>query len=106
MSPAHVVRRDRRSDQQPLPQIRNATVNEDMRTPLHEAAIDGDLGLALTRVHSEEDIDQTDQDGNTPLFLAVTNKNVDIVEALLEAGANPRWGIATAILNGTDAPRP
>ena len=63
-----------------------------MRTPLHEAAIDGDLGLALTRIHSEEDIDQTDQDGNTPLFLAVTNKNVDIVEALLEAGANPEMG--------------
>lgn len=62
-------------------------VNRYLRTPLHIAAVKGDLvGLTeLLKYHAE--LDPTDIWGDTPLSLAQANRHWPIVIALVEQGA-------------------
>ncbi len=53
------------------------------------AAKDGDLGLAKDAFIRHDDPDVGDDDGNTPLYFAIKNHHVALVQALLEHHATP-----------------
>ncbi|CAN0530049.1 unnamed protein product, partial [Ectocarpus sp. 12 AP-2014] len=66
---------------------RNATRNEDGRTPLHLAALTGDKGLVLRLLQSGADVDARDGRGESPLVGASNRGKLDIIETLLDMGA-------------------
>jgi ankyrin repeat protein len=58
------------------------------RTPMHKAAIDGDMPELTRLLNGGADPSASDDDGWTPLHAAVQNWQLDVVNALLAAGAN------------------
>lgn len=60
------------------------------RSPLHYAAANGHLDMVKLLLDHEADVKAVDGDGVTALHLASDGTSVEVVEALLEANANPR----------------
>ncbi|RPA82107.1 ankyrin, partial [Ascobolus immersus RN42] len=59
--------------------------------PLHEAALNGKANCVKYLLEVGCKVDPLGgQDKDTPLMDAVENRHVDVVELLLEAGADPR----------------
>jgi uncharacterized protein len=58
------------------------------RTPLHAAAVHGDLSELRSLIMSGADPSAADIDGFTPLHFAIQQSYVDAVSALLAAGAD------------------
>ncbi len=58
-------------------------------TLLGEAAQSGNVELVLLVLAQTTNVDQQDVDGRTPLLIASYNGHVDVVKALLSAGADP-----------------
>jgi ankyrin repeat protein len=55
-------------------------------------AIDGpgtNVGIAMNLIDRGADVNMANQDGWTPLALAVSARNTDLVRALLSKGADP-----------------
>lgn len=63
-------------------------------TPLHLAALQGDLETIHRHVAAGSDLDQRDAWGSTPLTAATTFGHAAAVQLLLEAGADPVLGNA------------
>lgn len=61
-------------------------------TPLHEAAIDGNLEVAVTLINHGADIDIRNHSGWTPLHWAVWKQHRDIVRFLISHGADVNAG--------------
>ena len=61
----------------------------DNDTPLHVAAIRGDLGGVEVLLQTGADVDARGEEGCTPLYYAATYGYVRCAEALLRAGASP-----------------
>jgi ankyrin repeat protein len=59
-------------------------------TPLHIVAIWGDVEAARVLIASGAEIDARGEDDFTPLHNAVEQGHTEVVELLLDAGANPR----------------
>lgn len=61
-------------------------------TPLHHAAMRGNTEVVRLLLASTQrsDIDNPDIQGSSALHIAATYDNKDVVEILLEKGANPR----------------
>ena len=57
--------------------------------PLHEAVLKADSKAVLYLIQAGVPLDELDELGNTPLHWAVFGGYEDIVQILLEAGANP-----------------
>lgn len=57
---------------------------------LGRAALDGDLGFVQALLDREVPVDTRDDRGGTPLFHAAFKGHLEVVEALLAAGADPR----------------
>lgn len=57
------------------------------RTPLHEAAIDGDAELVRSLLAQGADPNATDDAGWTPLHFAAQDHAVEVVRLLIQAGA-------------------
>src|SRR5690348_9090448 len=57
------------------------------RTPLHYAAVAGDVGLVTELLVASADANAVDDDGWTPLHFAAQKGVAEIVRLLLEAGA-------------------
>lgn len=72
----------------PLVLIVSLQVGASSCTSLHEAARTGDLEVVNGFVSEGADVDEKDDEGRTPLALAVLNDRVDVAQALLEAGAS------------------
>jgi len=49
----------------------------------------GDLALAMDSLLRNDDPDQPDEDGNTPLYYSIRNDHLEIVKALLQKHASP-----------------
>lgn len=62
-----------------------SSVNAD---ELHEAARDGDLELLKPTLANVEHVDARDEAGETPLILAAIGGHLDVVETLIDAGAD------------------
>lgn len=56
---------------------------------LHQAVLSADIDTVQTLIATGEPLDELDELGHTPLHWAVFGGYLDIVKALLEAGANP-----------------
>jgi ankyrin repeat protein len=59
-------------------------------TPLHVAAIDGDLASAALLTAAGAELDTRDSQGNTPLFQAAKSHRFEMAKYLLQQGADPR----------------
>jgi ankyrin repeat protein len=57
------------------------------RTPLHYAAVDGEIGRVRELLVSGVDAGAADDEGSTPLHFAAQENRVEIVQLLLKAGA-------------------
>jgi ankyrin repeat protein len=57
--------------------------------PVHEAVLSADVEAVSSLIEAGMPLDGLDKFGNTPLHWAVFGGYDDIVQALLEAGANP-----------------
>lgn len=55
---------------------------------LHEAAAQGDAGVAKARLAEGEDMEKRDELGRTPLFVAVQAKQQAVIDLLLDHGAD------------------
>ena len=73
-------------------------IGNDTQWPLYIACDKGNTAMAQILINYSEDIfeKKTAEEGRTCLWVAASNKNIDIVLALLSAGANPN----TANSNG------
>jgi len=58
-------------------------------TALHVTVGYGHLEVVKALIAAEADIKQTDSDGNTPLQLAAMDNELEILQELLQAGADP-----------------
>lgn len=58
------------------------------RTPLHEAAIHGDLGIVDALLAAGAEVDARSEGGYTPLYIASQNGHVAVMKRLLEKGAD------------------
>lgn len=66
-------------------QVPNINAKSTMnRTPLHLAALKNHLGVVVTLINNDADINACDNDGNTPLHLASQAGHASIVKFLLE----------------------
>lgn len=70
--------------------VRSPPVTRQLRgcTPLGLAAFKGDIARIMTLLGKGMDINQLDRNGRTALHLAALNESVDVVRALLDAGAD------------------
>jgi ankyrin repeat domain-containing protein 50 len=67
-----------------------ARINKMQQSPLHRAAESGRMDLLSFWIEEEkEKINLEDQNQQTPLYLAVKQKHLDLVEYLLNKGADP-----------------
>ncbi|ELY78588.1 ankyrin repeat-containing protein [Natrinema pallidum DSM 3751] len=76
-------------------------------TLLHQAAISGRPDIARELIDRGINLDAQDSGGNTPLLTALEVENYDVVEVLLDAGADPnildnkgRYPLAMTVING------
>ena len=60
------------------------------RTPLHIAALWGDVEIVEVLLERGADPNVKDDNGQTPLHIAAQEGHVDVVRVLLERGADPR----------------
>jgi ankyrin repeat protein len=60
-----------------------------MKPILHERVLHSDLDGARSAIISGEDLNELDELGNSPLHWAVLRGDLDMVELLLEEGADP-----------------
>lgn len=74
-------------------------INERKRTPLHEAAKDGNLDLVRKLVDDGIDVNCYDFQGTTPLYEAVAHNHEDIVHFLISKGANTNFRNFTCTLS-------
>ncbi|MDZ5712848.1 M48 family metallopeptidase [Jeotgalibacillus haloalkalitolerans] len=58
-------------------------------TPLMDAVNMGDVDEVLTLIDNGADLEATDYEGSTALMYAIYNSNPEMLEILLEAGADP-----------------
>jgi len=56
--------------------------------PLHQAVKNGDIKTVTLLIEKGADLNATDEDGKTPLALALADENIDIAQLLLERGAD------------------
>jgi ankyrin repeat protein len=63
--------------------------DEQTRTGLHVAAINGNLQIAAILIKAGAKIDSTDKLGNTPLHYAGDRNQVEVTKLLLDLGAAP-----------------
>jgi len=73
----------------------NKGANPDIRdndgnTPLHDAALFGDVTAINYLVSMKAKVNQTNNRGETPLVLAVHRRDPLLVRTLMEAGADPK----------------
>jgi ankyrin repeat protein len=68
------------------PLLVNST-NERRQTPLHVAAIEGNLNICKLFIDNGALVNATDYEDTTPLHFAASNGHVSVVEYLLEQGA-------------------
>jgi ankyrin repeat protein len=61
--------------------------NEETRTGLHVAAINGNLSIAAILIKGRAKLDITDKLGNTPLHYAADRNQAEMAKLLLDAGA-------------------
>ena len=61
-------------------------------TPLHQAAVDGDIEQVKALIKAGADVNATDGRDNTPLCRAVASGNMEVVQLLVEAGADVNAG--------------
>lgn len=61
--------------------------NDESRTGLHIAAINGNLSIAAILIKGRAKLDITDKLGNTPLHYAADRNQVEMATLLLDAGA-------------------
>jgi ankyrin repeat protein len=61
--------------------------NEETRTGLHVAAINGNLSIAAILIKGRAKLDITDKLGNTPLHYAADRNQAEMTKLLLDAGA-------------------
>ncbi|XP_028406323.1 ankyrin repeat domain-containing protein 16-like [Dendronephthya gigantea] len=64
--------------------------NSDGKRALHEAALGGHLECVRYLINKDVEIDCLKRADWTPLMLACTKDNMDIISELIEAGANPK----------------
>jgi ankyrin repeat protein len=62
--------------------------NEESRTGLHIAAINGNLSIAAILIKGRARLDITDKLGNTPLHYAADRNQVEMAKLLVDAGAS------------------
>ena len=67
----------------------NNDVDDNGRTGLHIAAINGNLQIAAILIKASARLDVRDRLGNTPLHLAADRGQVEVATLLLDAGAPP-----------------
>lgn len=68
---------------------KNANVNQTGWSALHYAAIKGHSKIVSLLISKGAQVNQHSPDGDTPLISAVRSGDVDTVQALIRAGANP-----------------
>ena len=56
--------------------------------PIHDAAKAGDLAKVRQLLADGADVDARDYDGDTPLHWAARQDHADVIEGLLDAGAD------------------
>lgn len=74
-----------------------ASVDGGRRTALCAAAQEGRLDMVKHLISIGASVDAASEDGATPLLIAVQGQKNDVVQALLEAGADARAGALVAI---------
>lgn len=62
--------------------------NKDVISPLHIATKNGHVEIVRTLIKKGANLNVTDENGNTPLYLAIKNNLTDIAEILSGAGAD------------------
>ncbi|WP_412032697.1 DNA topoisomerase IV subunit A [Malacoplasma muris] len=62
--------------------------NPSSTTPIIDALLENDNDLALQLIHYGSDVNEIDEDGQTPLMIAANSGNVKIVSKLIEHNAN------------------
>jgi uncharacterized protein len=68
---------------------KGARVNQPGWTPLHYAAVKGQSAVIKLLVSNGAKVNEPSPDGDTPLILAVRTGDIDSVQALINAGADP-----------------
>ena len=58
------------------------------RVCLHRASFRGYLAIVILLLAAGANVDKQSNGGNTPLMLAASNGNIEVVKELLKAGAN------------------
>jgi len=64
--------------------------DRDGNTALHDAALVGDPTALAYLISMKARVNATNNNGETPLILAVHRKDIDAVQALIDAGADPK----------------
>mmetsp|Transcript_32395 Transcript_32395/g.97587 ORF Transcript_32395/g.97587 Transcript_32395/m.97587 type:complete len:88 (-) Transcript_32395:476-739(-) len=75
---------------------------QDLKSPLHRAALWGHLEVALALIESGAHIDATGDDWNTPLHHAARNGQAEVAVALMERGANTEARNGVSAVTATD----